>query len=357
VLHHSFTFDNAAFELVLQALAEQPRAFVDRVVIATIEANIPSSARAAGAAAGAGGLVPLSDVKVRLVSLPYPTGLLEPVQFAPGGGADDEEKALMVSHKKSASKRVGGVDYDPHRLRPICVLLDADLARKGGGGKIQTNYIRPVVHGLLLKHGATCNGNLCSLCHLRVGGSLNTAPPLRENCAEDWPLAQQAKPTMWEALVSSSFCLEPAGDTLTRSHMYAAVLSGCIPVLFDGGLSDFDGSEKTSWAFRSSSDEEPVGGLASANSSTSTSSTSSLAPSPLNYSDFSVIYKAVDVQSGAVDVIAELSAMPSEHPERFLALRRGVDNAAAAMRFSTEEGGGGGGDAFAHFHRALLGLL
>jgi hypothetical protein len=32
----------------------------------------------------------------------------------------------------------------------------------------------------------------------------------------------------------ADFCLEPPGDTQTRSHFYLSVLSGCIPVIFDG---------------------------------------------------------------------------------------------------------------------------
>ena len=41
---------------------------------------------------------------------------------------------------------------------------------------------------------------------------------------------------IWERSESSVFCLEPPGDTVTRSHLQIAILSGCIPVLFDGEI-------------------------------------------------------------------------------------------------------------------------
>lgn len=34
----------------------------------------------------------------------------------------------------------------------------------------------------------------------------------------------------------SIFCVEPTSDTLVRSHFYAAVLGGCVPVLLDTEL-------------------------------------------------------------------------------------------------------------------------
>lgn len=48
----------------------------------------------------------------------------------------------------------------------------------------------------------------------------------------------------YTAALNSDFCLEPTGDTPTRSHFYLAVMLGCIPVIFDydkGHL--YDGNE------------------------------------------------------------------------------------------------------------------
>ena len=39
--------------------------------------------------------------------------------------------------------------------------------------------------------------------------------------------------TTYMIAAHADFCLEPSGDTPTRSHLYLAVLSGCIPVIFE----------------------------------------------------------------------------------------------------------------------------
>ena len=91
--------------------------------------------------------------------------------------------------------------------------------------------------------------------------------------------------------------------------MYAAVLSGCIPVVFDGGVDDFSLTEPTFWAWRGLSAHFP-------------------------FDSFAVTYNASDVRYGRVDFVADLLRMPVEDPQRFLALRRGVDRAAEAMRYS-----------------------
>ena len=41
------------------------------------------------------------------------------------------------------------------------------------------------------------------------------------------------EPSVYQMVTNTDFCLEPAGDTPTRSHFYLAVLAGCIPVIFD----------------------------------------------------------------------------------------------------------------------------
>ena len=42
-----------------------------------------------------------------------------------------------------------------------------------------------------------------------------------------------AEPSVYQMVTNTDFCLEPTGDTPTRSHFYLAVLAGCIPVIFD----------------------------------------------------------------------------------------------------------------------------
>ena len=51
--------------------------------------------------------------------------------------------------------------------------------------------------------------------------------------------------------VNSDFCLEPDGDTPTRSHFYVALQAGCIHVIFDyQGDGNYSSTIKTDWPFR-----------------------------------------------------------------------------------------------------------
>ena len=388
VVHHSFVWDTPTFALVLRTLLEQPKAFVDRVVVACLETNLKLPAaglgldgllplvargpaaelrarRAVAAAAAATGnnsshlfnvaattgaavdsLVVGAAGRPLLVALPYPTGLglVSTPQFAP---PKEHEMSSSGSNSQSVpQKLIAGTTpsvvntgtYDPYRRRPITVLLDASLSRKGQGSGDQ-NWVREAVRDRLLEAGGTCHGDTCSLCHDHSGGEPSPASPIAHNAnsapvpvACGWPLAQESASTatLWEKLVTSSFCLEPAGDTPTRSHMYAAVLSGCVPVLLDGGLPDYPGNVETWWAWREHG---------------------------LRYEDFAVVVNATAVQSraasvdnasaeagsdgslsrsGGGDLMKELSRMPTDNPARFLALRRGVDRAAVLLRYAAD---------------------
>jgi len=401
VVHHSFTWDIPNFALVLRTLLEQPKAFVDRVVVACLETNfklpvanlgldtlLPLAAhsftsglrarRAAHDDAATAGRaatftpLPLSShlsVTVNdsihlmnaaaarafagdtagvgamgrplLVALPYPTGLslVTTTSFAPpveeNSFLSDNSSGSNTSKSMSKNSKLGSFEanhnnYDPYRRRPVTILLDASLSRKGQGGK--QNWVRGAVRDRLLEAGGTCHGDTCGLCHNHSISAILPNVQTEDSAtvvACGWPLAQDsgaAPTTLWEKLVTSSFCLEPAGDTPTRSHMYAAVLSGCVPVLFDGRLPDYPSSVKTGWAWRDDG---------------------------LRYEDFAVVVNASTVvrhyltssaagpsaevsSTGGKDLILELSRMPIDDPARFLALRRGVDRAAALLRYAAD---------------------
>jgi len=381
VVHHSFVWDTPTFALVLRTLLEQPKAFVDRVVVACLETNLklpvaglgldgllslaargPADelrARRAVATASShlgfsgnstshlihGAMAPDSGAtgamgRPLLVALPYPTGLglTSSVSFAPPEehSTSTSDKSQAVSNEETHAPSFGAAStgtYDPYRRRPTTILLDASLSRKGQGSG-EHNWVREAVRDRLLEAGGTCHGDACGLCHDR-SGSLSISPDAQSKHSPDvaavpcgWPLAPDSAPsaTLWEKLVTSSFCLEPAGDTPTRSHLYAAVLSGCVPVLLDGGLPDYPDSVKTWWAWRDNG---------------------------LRYQDFAVVVNASTVRprtgsadasagdggsndrsSGSFDLMKELSRMPIDDPARFLALRRGVDRAAALLRYA-----------------------
>ena len=52
-------------------------------------------------------------------------------------------------------------------------------------------------------------------------------------CAPGINCRLTAESTVYKVVANTDFCLEPTGDTPTRSHFYLAVLAGCIPVIFD----------------------------------------------------------------------------------------------------------------------------
>lgn len=210
-----------------------------------------------------------------LITVPYPVSVHEPASFF-------TEPAEGVPNATD---------------RPVRVLLHA--SRKGGN----RSAIRQAVRQQVQEAGAACSKQVCMLC-------------AEGDCPEQFvsnatTLFEKPGHFVWDLALSSTFCLEPAGDTLTRSHFYVAVLSGCIPVIFDGGHSAFE-SHKTAWAFRKSR----------------------WLSDGLDYHSFAVVLKADQVLSGDLDVVQYLSELPEKQPHRVLSLRRGLDRVAPLMRYS-----------------------
>jgi hypothetical protein len=115
-------------------------------------------------------------------------------------------------------------------------------------------------------------------------------------------------------MLHSNFCLEPAGDTPTRSHLYTAMLCGCIPVIFDH---EPDTDQHPESFYRPHADGRTGGGAgasaAGANADGAGADRALLSaaqatagwafrhtplPFRLNYSEFAVVYNAADVISG-----------------------------------------------------------
>ena len=152
--------------------------------------------------------------------------------------------------------------------------------------------------------------------------------------------------SMWDNVMNSQFCLQPPGDTPTRSHLFVAVLAGCIPVIFDherGGASVgdvatlaprseyFDGDHATSWPWRNNPH-----------------------PIRLDYSAFAVVFDFNDVKRGKVDFLQVLLDMPTKDPARFQRLRLGVDRASRWMHYGLKECSSLLCDAFAVFQTTLV---
>ena len=133
--------------------------------------------------------------------------------------------------------------------------------------------------------------------------------------------------------------------------MYVSVLCGCIPVIFEPATRhDYDAATRTSWAWRRHPDVTARGGDA--------------AQHFVEYfNTFAVVMPCVQEGGSAggascappAGFLEQLRNMPDAEPERFAALRAGVDAVAPLMRYATEECGEGlsCADAFSHFVEVL----
>ena len=154
-------------------------------------AKMPTGWTADGLASGAG---------FKLITLPYPVSVTE-------------------THPYHAEPMQPGA-------RPILVLFSGSLDRgrsTNTGRQGYANLLRGAVAKALKARGALCTKDSCGLC----------APGHEAACKQ--LLLHSAEERLWALVTQAVFCLEPAGDTLTRSHFFVAMASGCVPVLFDGG--------------------------------------------------------------------------------------------------------------------------
>ena len=108
--------------------------------------------------------------------------------------------------------------YIPKPRRPISVLFTGSYHNRYGDKPVRyalRNLLSPFSPGkenmIICAHSGLSPSTLCGVKRMYRNTRLTT-----------YMIAAHA-----------DFCLEPGGDTPTRSHLYLAVLSGCIPVIFD----------------------------------------------------------------------------------------------------------------------------
>ena len=119
-----------------------------------------------------------------------------------------------------------------------------------------------------------------------------------------------------------------AGDTQTRGHIAVAILSGCVPVLFDGELFPDMCREVTGVAYHPWCGVGPMY-MNMTNVTELPSVNELLAPGTevswpwrhtgdfkLHYADFAVIFDAQDVVTGVVNPLEKLQQMPSHEYNR-----------------------------------------
>lgn len=121
------------------------------------------------------------------MALPYPVGITSVANFSASEGA-----------------------YSPPVRRRIAALFN---------GRSKTR-LRKRLHDLFEEGGGYVDNYLSYIC---TPGHL----------AKDYCEVVGNSSNVYVQAVNSEFCLEPSGDTPTRSHLYLAVLCGCIPVIFD----------------------------------------------------------------------------------------------------------------------------
>jgi len=141
---------------------------------------------------------------------------------------------------------------------------------------------------------------------------------------------------LWRLTASATFCVEPAGDTPTRSHFYVAALSGCIPVLLDGDAPQYHRSS-TPWAFRSyhssNSNNFDKGGEVQSSSSNARTSGDHVASSwaGLDYRKFTVRLNASALAAGDISLAAALQEVPLA---RIAEMRHHLDAISPLLRYS-----------------------
>ena len=118
--------------------------------------------------------------------------------------------------------------------------------------------------------------------------------------------------SMHQLAATSRYCLEPGGNTPTRSHFYVAALFGCIPVLFEGGNINYP-NQTTLWPWRRSSSEGEDPGTGG-----------------LRYRDFSIVLRVEDVVRNPSLV------MQAIEKSDYRALQIGLFNAVKSLAYSNK---------------------
>jgi hypothetical protein len=190
-------------------------------------------------------------------------------------------------------------EYAP-RPRGVSLLWSADTKRIGNrlmGINQQpttnmTPHIRPIILRALKGAGATCNGD-SSTCAI---------------CAKDTPDCTADglfNLSTFAMAARSVLCVEPPGDTLGRSHVFVAMLTGCIPVLIEGGHPAYS-DEPVWWPWR----KPPVGPPQRATND---------GPAPtadphlsLDYSTFTEIANASDVSLRGTGWVRDLTSLAAD---------------------------------------------
>jgi hypothetical protein len=212
VVHYPRTAGQEVVRSQMRSLLSQPAEFRRRVIWASLEEQLDETLTRLLSETQANRSAP------QFLALPYPTYGLESIPTA-----WEEE-------------------------RPVLVMMDAALKAK---------TVRAELRRDIIAAGGECAGPLCWLCS-------DPARSTAHYCGSSVSLNAGGTPQNFQKRVElASFALEPPGDTETRSHLYAAIASGTIPVLFDGTATRKLGTAKmVKYAWRRTLDSQGEAGMA-----------------------------------------------------------------------------------------------
>jgi hypothetical protein len=170
-------------------------------------------------------------------------------------------------------------------LNAASVARDADKSHAGGH-----QFVRRDITRAMGRAGAVCvaDSGTCMLCAL---------PGANETGAGIGGCAQSVRggDPLFTPLVHSTFCLELPGDTAYRSHIYLAIVAGCIPVIVDGGHSGYNLSRPTLWPWRSATRQDAREPERSATGPELRQGWPAALRDGLDYSRFAIVLSAADV--------------------------------------------------------------
>ena len=274
IMHVSYVFDSDAIIHLIKALLQQPAAFQERVVLVSIESNLQRPLRSMLPSWWEeNGIMELERRRQEkanglplFLTLPYPTSVVNvPSSFEYQSGGHRPLKILLLSSRRGFTGIEKG-NTSPELLnRPM----------RGG----THNKLRPVVRALIENHkDGKCFKWGCLICQ---GCDMNKFSSYR-----------YATNRIWEISIQADFCIEPHGDTLTRSHFYVAVQTGCIPVSFDGGGEDhlYSPEQSVAWAWRKENGHS--------NKKEKRNNSDNMKSYELSYSKFAIFFNASEVVHG-----------------------------------------------------------
>ncbi len=303
IWHVSFVIDSKSktMRAMFAALLRQPKTFRSRVIFALVESNLENHVRKELGIPAWWYEDALQELQRRqqegprgmpmLVSLPYSTSIVNLPTF-----------------------------WD-HRPRPVMIVYFGSL------GVRTDNKAQVSLRNLKVKnrfHAHNDDGTRFAVLEAmrKYGRCFDWGCLICRNCDYDrYEDKNKTKAHMYYMALSSEFCVEPRGDTLTRSHFYVALASGCIPVLFDGpavsgNKSRFTfSSPYTSWPFRANPDLTKIRKNPRFEQQEFLRSNDSLRfpntsyTSRLHYSDFTISFKTSEVVSGKVNFVEQLEHM------------------------------------------------